>query len=53
MDNILCSVQRLPILEELSNNNLNFNVKNLLSDNDNFCDQTLECLKETNFIKEI
>ena len=35
-------VQRLPILEELSNNNLNFNGKKLLSDNDNFCDLTLE-----------
>ena len=35
-------VQRLPILEELSNNNLNFNVKFLLSDNENFCDLTLE-----------
>ena len=46
-------VQRIPILEELNNNNLNFNIKNLLSDNDILCDLALEYLKEINFLKEI
>ena len=31
---------------------LNFNVKFLLSDNDNFCDLTLEYVKETKFSKK-
>ena len=46
-------VQRTTILDELTSNNLNFNLKNLLSDNDNLCDLVINFLKDTNFIKEI
>merc|ERR1712121_162399 len=45
--------QRWPLLEELYNNNLNYNLKDLLSDNETLCDLTLEFLKETDFLKEI